>query len=104
MLPWQDRPMDHGYGIESPGEHHHTPHRKPVRYVVIIEEGGARVARLFLESREQVGEVDAGAEEVADLVKGCEPVRSGTDPVWDRALRGNSREERALAEVYTLDA
>ena len=96
--------MDYSYGIESPGEHHHTPHRKPVRYVVIIEEAGARVARLFLETREQVGEVDAGAEEVADLVKGHEPMHSATDPVWDQALRGNSREERVVAEVYTLGA
>lgn len=95
--------MDHGYGIETPGEHHHAPHRKPVRYVVIIEEAGSRVARLFLETREQVGEVDAGAEEVADLVKGRQAVRSAADPVWDPALRGNSRQERAAAEVYTLD-
>ena len=96
--------MDQSFGIESPGEHHHTPHRKPVRYVVIIEEAGSRVARLYLETREQVGEVDAGAEEVADLVKGLQGVRSATDPFWDHALGGNSREERAVAEVYTLDA
>lgn len=97
--------MDHhGFGIESPAQHHQTPHRKPVRYVVIIEEAGARVARLYLETREQVGEVDAGAGEIADLVKGREPARSATDPVWDQVLRGNSREERAAADVYTLDS
>ena len=96
--------MDQSYGIESPGEHHHTPLRKPVRYVVFIEEAGSRVARLYLETREQVGEVDAGAEEVADLVKGRQAVRAATDPVWDQALSGNSREERAVAEVYTLVA
>jgi hypothetical protein len=99
---WQDHRMDHGYGIESPGEHHHAPHRKPVRYVVLIEEAGSRVARLFLDTREQVGEVDAGAEEVADLLKGHAPARTANDPVWDAALRGNSAAERRAAEVYTL--
>ena len=96
--------MNHGYGIEAPGEHHHGPHRKPLRYVIIIEEAGSRVARLFLATREQVGEDDAGAEEVADLLKGRQPARSANDPVWDAALRGNSVAERAAAEVYTLDA
>ena len=94
--------MDHGYGIDSPGEHHHAPLRKPVRYVVIIEEAGTHVARLFLETREQVGEVDAGAEEVADLLKGHAPARTASEPIWDTALRGNSAAERSAAEVYTL--
>ncbi len=96
--------MDHGFGIESPGEHAHTPHRKPTRYVVVIDSAGSTIARLFLESREQVAEVDAGAEEVALMTRGLQPARSALDEEWDRALQGHSTAERRTADVYTLDA
>ena len=96
--------MDDTFGIEAPARHLEGPHRAPVRYVVIIDEAGSAVARLFLASREQVGEVDAGSEEVARLVRGRQPepgAASGVD--WDRALLAHSAAERASAEVYTLD-
>src|SRR5947209_18638136 len=70
---WQDRRMDETFGIESPPRHHEGSHRPPVRYLVIIDEAGSAVARLFLASREQVGEVDAGSEELAGLVRGRVP-------------------------------
>ena len=96
--------MDHGFGIESPGEHAHTVHRKPTRYVVVIDSAGSTIARLFLESREQVGEVDAGAEEIALMTRGLQPQRSALGEEWDRALQGHSAAERRTADVYTLDA
>ena len=46
---WQDAPMNHGYGIEQPGEHTHTPHRRPAQYLVLIDTGGSTIARLFLD-------------------------------------------------------
>ena len=96
--------MDHGFGIESPGEHAHTAHRKPTRYVVVIDSAGSTIARLFLESREQVAEVDAGAEEVALMTRGLPSERSALGEEWDRALQGHSTAERRTADVYTLDA
>jgi len=96
--------MDETFGIESPARHHQGSHRAPVRYLVIIDEAGSAVARLFLASREQVGEVDAGSEEVAQLVRGRKAERGASGPEWDRALLGHSAAERASAEVYKLDA
>jgi hypothetical protein len=96
--------MDETFGIESPARHHEGPHRPPVRYLVIIDEAGSAVARLFLASREQVGEVDAGSEEIAGLLRGRVPERGATGCEWDRALLGHSVAERAAADVYTLDA
>jgi hypothetical protein len=96
--------MDETFGIESPARHHEGPHRAPVRYLVIIEEAGSAVARLFLASHEQVAEVDAGSEEVAQLVRGRKAEHGAIGPEWDRALLGHSPAERAAAEVYTLDA
>jgi hypothetical protein len=94
--------MDETFGIESPGRHHDGPHRAPVHYLVIIEGAGSAIARLFLASREQVGEVDAGSEEIALLTRGRTPQAGASGAEWDRALLGHSAAERAVAEVYTL--
>ena len=94
--------MQHGYGIESPGAHVRAPHRKPVRYLIVIDSAGSTVARLFLETREQVAEVDAGAEEVALMTRGLQPTRGATGSEWDPALQGHSTAERRAADVYTL--
>ena len=96
--------MDQAFGIESPGQHAHTAHRKPTRYVVVIDSAGSTIARLFLESREQIAEVDAGAEEVALMTRGLQSARSALGAEWDRALQGHSTAERRTADVYTLDA
>jgi len=96
--------MDETFGIESPQRHHGGAHRAPIRYVVIIDEAGSAIARLFLASREQVGEIDAGSEDVARLVGGRPSVRGASGAEWDRALLGHSAAERAAAEVYTLDS
>jgi hypothetical protein len=95
--------MNHGFGIESPGEHVHAPHRKPTRYVVVIDSAGSTIARLFLESYEQVAEVDAGAEEIALMTRGLQPTRGALGEEWDRPLQGHSTAERRTADVYTLD-
>jgi len=95
--------MDNGYGIESPGKHAHAPYRRPPRYLVIIEEAGSVLARLFLDTHEQVAEVDAGTEEVAQMIQGRVPANGAGGSEWDAALRGHSAAERAAAQVYTLD-
>jgi hypothetical protein len=95
--------MNHGYGIEAHRDGPHGEHRRPVRYLVLIESGGSMVARLFLESRELVAEFDAGTEEVSAMTQGLLPQRDASGPEWDRALEGHSIAERAAAEIYTLD-
>jgi len=95
--------MDHGFGIESHAEHAPTPHRKPVRYVVVIDAAGSTVAKLFLDTHELAGEFDAGAEEVALTTRGLKAARNAHLPEWDRALAGHSADEREAADVYTLD-
>lgn len=95
--------MSQGYGIESEPKPHGGPHRQPARYLVLIDNAGTMVARLFTESREEAGEFDAGSEEVALMTRGLSPRQDAGEPAWDDALEGHSRSERAAADVYTLD-
>ena len=95
--------MNHGFGIESHHQQAGTPHREPARYLVVIESAGSMVARLFLENRAEVGEVDAGSEEVAMMTKGLKPEQSAGNADWNAALEAHSADERAPADVYTLD-
>jgi len=95
--------MSQSFGIEKPSAHHQSEHRAPVRYLVLIDAGGSTVVRLFLASREEVTEFDAGTEEVAAMTQGLPCEKGASGPEWDRALSGHSAEERAQAEVYTLD-
>ena len=71
--------------------------------MVLIDSAGSTVARLFLETREEVAAFDAGTEEVALMTRGLRPVPGAAGPEWDRGLAGHSAIERANAEVYTLD-
>jgi hypothetical protein len=95
--------MDGGFGIESHAEHPARPQRKPARCLVVIDSAGSAVARLFVDTREQVAEFDASAEEVAVMTKGLVPVKGASGTDWDGALDGHSAAERAEADVYTLD-
>jgi hypothetical protein len=94
--------MDPGFGDEQPRHHHPAPHRQAARYLVVIDAGGSAVVRLYLDTREQVAEFDAGAEEAARMTAGLVPVFGANGPEWDRALAGHSAPERAGAAVYTL--
>jgi hypothetical protein len=75
----------------------------PARYLVIIEQDGAMLARMYDAQRRQIIEFDAASEEVAVMLAGLEPVHDGTAPTWDAALRGHNRHEREQAQVYELD-
>ncbi|RZU02937.1 hypothetical protein [Rivibacter subsaxonicus] len=94
--------MNQGFGSESPRAHAQTEHRKPARYLVVIDSGGVAIARLFLDTREQVAEFDAATEEAAQMTAGLVPARGAGGAEWDRALEGHSAAERGAAEVYTL--
>lgn len=94
--------MSQTFGIETPREHTPTAHRKPVRYLLVIDAGGAMVARLFLDTREMVAEFDGSAEEVTTMTNGLLPQVGALGSEWDLALRGHSAVERAAAMVYTL--
>jgi len=95
--------MSQDYGNESPRAHTQTDHRRPARYLVVISAGGPMLARLFLDTREQVAEFDAGSEEAAQMTSGLVATRGAEGPEWDRALQGHSVAERRAAEVYLLD-
>lgn len=73
-----------------------------MRYLVVIDSGGYMVARLFLETREQVAEFDAAVEEVSAMTSGLVPETVALNSEWDRALLGHNAAERAGALVYTL--
>jgi len=91
------------FGIEVHGKHPSTSHRKPARYLLLIDTGGTTVAQLFTEARAFAGEFDAGSEEVAVMTQRLKPGHGADAPEWDRALEGHSSVERAAAVVYTLD-
>lgn len=95
--------MSQGFGNESPRAHAQTEHRPPARFLVLIDAGGSTVARLFLDTREQVAEFDAGTEEVAQMTAGLAPTQDAAGPEWDRALEGHSLAERLAAGVFRLD-
>lgn len=95
--------MSQVFGRESARAHTQTTHRKPARYLVVIDSGGSPVARLFLDTREQVAEFDAATEEAAQMTAGRVATKSADGREWDRALEGHSAAERHAADVYTLD-
>ena len=95
--------MSQGFGGEAPRAHTHTQHQRPARYLVVIDSEGSAIARLFLDTREQVAEFDAGAEEASRMTMGLVPITGADGPEWDRALAGHSAAERGAAHIYTLD-
>ncbi|HJV69779.1 hypothetical protein [Ideonella sp.] len=95
--------MNHGFGMEAHGSHPTGEHRKPARYLLLIDAGGSTVARLFTDTFVPVGEFDAGSEEVAVMTQHLKPAAGADAPAWDNALEGHSPAERAAAVVYTLD-
>ena len=94
--------MSQSFGGESPRPHHQTTHQKPARFLVLIDSGGNAIARLFLDTHQQIGQFDASTEEVVQMMGGLVP-SAGTGPEWDLALAGHSAAERRGAEVYTLE-
>ncbi|MGM9486187.1 hypothetical protein [Ideonella sp. YS5] len=95
--------MNNGFGMEAHGKQPANAHRKPARYLLLIDAGGSTIARLFTDTREAAGEFDAGSEEVAVMTQRLKPGSGATGHEWDRALEGHSAAERAAAVVYTLD-
>lgn len=95
--------MNQGFGHELPPRHAQQTHRQVSRYLVVIGSSAGPVAKLFLDSREQVGEFDAGTEEVAVMTRNAASTTGTSGAEWDKALSGHSAEERAAATVYRLD-
>ncbi len=94
--------MSQGFGMESPSKHRGSAPRRVSRYLVVIDAGGFAVARLFLETREQVAEFDASTEDTVSMTRGLTPTRGASGPEWDGALASHSAAERAAASVYVL--
>jgi hypothetical protein len=78
-------------------------HSTPARYLVIIDSAGAMTARLFDANRHPLQDFDASSEEVAVMTRGLVGRGGAESAEWDKALAGHSRDERRVAEVFTLD-
>ena len=91
------------FGNEVPRRHNEAPTREAARYLVVIDSGGAAIARLLSAARQQVGEGDASTEEVTVMTRGLAPASGADGPEWDHALSGHSAADRRAARVYTLD-
>jgi hypothetical protein len=94
--------MSQTYGMESPKAHLKVPHRDPVRYLVVIDSAGSKIARLFLQNLEMVAEMDAAVEEVSSMTTGMIPAVGALGSEWDAALAAHTGDERAAAEVYSF--
>ncbi|GIX25344.1 MULTISPECIES: hypothetical protein [Caldimonas] len=75
----------------------------PAKYLLLIEQGGVMVARLFDGERRHVLDFDAGSEEVAVMTAGLQPHVGAQGKEWDAALAGHNERERSTAQVYVLD-
>lgn len=95
--------MSQGFGHEIPPRHNQQQHRAVSRYLIVISSSGGQVAKLFVDSREQVGEFDASTEEVAVMTRSASASAGASGAEWDKALAGHSAAERAAATVYRLD-
>lgn len=95
--------MNQGFGHELPPRHAQQQHRQVSRYLVVIGSSAGPVAKLFLDNRQQVGEFDAGTEEVAVMTRNASSSTGASGAEWDKALSGHSAEERAAAVVHVLD-
>lgn len=76
---------------------------KPVRFLVLIEAGDGMVARFFDADHVHMSDIDASSEEVAVMTRGLTPEHIGDDATWQRVLSSHNPEERAAAQVYTLE-
>lgn len=99
--------MSQDYGRPVPPPHHAgTAPRSAARarWLVLIDEAGTSIARLFDADRHEVASLDGGTEEVARMTSGLPAAPQGADdPAWDRALAGHSMDERRAARVWALD-
>jgi hypothetical protein len=97
--------MSQTYGIEAKKGQAGETAMPPARYLVLVDSAahGGRLARLFLASREEVAEFDASAPEVLSMTQGLVAAFSANEAVWDEALGGHSVQERAAAQIFTLD-
>lgn len=77
--------------------------QKPARYLLLIEQAGSMVARLFDADRKHLMDFDATSEEVVTMTAGLSPSKGADAQSWGLALQGHSDAERAAALVYTLD-
>ncbi|MCE4554602.1 hypothetical protein [Pelomonas cellulosilytica] len=94
--------MNDGYGHEVPPQH--SPHslRPVTRFVVVMGDGQASVARLFRADRTPAAEFDANTEEVAQLIRGEPATGNAAGSEWDGALAGFALADRETARVYEL--
>lgn len=77
--------------------------QKPAKYLLLIEQAGSMVARLFDADRRHLIDFDATSEEVVVMTAGLRPMTGAHAGEWGLALQGHSDQERAAALVYTLD-
>lgn len=95
--------MSQGFGREVPASHVQGTHREATRYLVVIAAPEGPMAKLLLRDRTQVAELDANTEEVTSMINGLTPVIGATEGEWDALLAAHSPEERATAQVFTLE-
>lgn len=77
--------------------------QNPARYLLLIEQAGSMVARLFDADRKHLMDFDATSEEVSVMTSGLRPTKGADARAWGLALQGHSEAERAAALIYTLD-
>lgn len=95
--------MSQDFGMQVPVRHALATRPQPVKYLVLIDSGGTRIARLYPATFTLANECDASSAEITAMTSGLTPHLGATGSNWDAALQAFSYEERLAAEVFTLE-
>ena len=96
--------MGQTFGIEARHVVRTPDTQPPARFLVLIDSAAenTRLARLFLESHQQVAEFDAAGPDVLSITDGLLSQQDANAAQWDQALAGHTAAERRAAQVFTL--
>ena len=96
--------MGQTFGIEARHVTTAPDTQPPARYLVLIDSAAenTRLARLFLDSRQQVAEFNAAGPEVLSITDGLLSQQDADGTQWDQALAGHTAAERRAAQGFTL--
>ncbi len=94
--------MSQDFGMQVPSHHTTTERPRPLKFLVLIDSGDGKIARLYSDTYALLNTCDASAPEITAMTTGLVPDRAATVQAWGPALRALSIQERLTAEVFTL--
>jgi hypothetical protein len=94
--------MSQDFGMQVPSRHATAERPRPVKFLVLIDSGDGKIARLYSDTYALLNACDASAPEITAMTTGLAPGRGAIGQAWDPALQAFSVQDRLTAEVFTL--